>query len=69
MLTNICSTDEVVFRFEIFMMKQFSYDLEYLRNLPVYKKAVALINEECDYWADRSLWDLYDEATLLSSKI
>jgi hypothetical protein len=37
--------------------------------MPVYKKAVALINEECDYWADRSLWDLYDEATLLSSKI
>ena len=46
------------------LMKQFSYDLEDLRNLPVYKKASALINEECDYWADRSFWDLYDEAQL-----
>jgi hypothetical protein len=64
MLANICTNDEVIFRFEIFMMKQFSYDLEDLRNLPVYKKASALINEECDYWADRSFWDLYDEAQL-----
>jgi hypothetical protein len=64
MLTNICTTDEVIFRFETFLMKQFSYDLEYLRQLPVYQKAIALINEECDYWADRSFWDLYDEAQL-----
>lgn len=69
MLTNICTTDEVIFRFETFMMKQFRYDLDYLRKMPVYQKAIALINQECDYWADRSFWDLHDEATLLSSKI
>jgi hypothetical protein len=65
MLTNICTKDEVIFRFETFLMKQFRFDLDYIRQQPVYQKAIALINEECDYWANKSFWDLYDEAQLL----
>jgi hypothetical protein len=68
MLTNICTIDEVVFRFETFMMKQFRYDLDYLRKIPLYLKAVQLVEQETDYWADQSFWNLYDEASLLTSK-
>jgi hypothetical protein len=68
MLTNICTIDEVVFRFETFMMKQFRYDLDYLRKMPLYLKAVQLVEQETDYWADQSFWNLYDEASLLTSK-
>ncbi len=63
-LTNICTPDEVVFRFETFLMKQFRYDLDHIRNLPYYPKAVQLIRDDTDYWADRSFWDLHNEITL-----
>jgi hypothetical protein len=68
MLTNICTANEVLFRFETFLMKQFQYDLDHIRSLPYYPKARELILEDPDFWADRSFWDLHDEANLLTKK-
>lgn len=63
-LINICTPDEVIFRFETFLMKQFRYDLDQIRDLPYYPKAVQLIQDDTNYWADRSFWDLHKEVTL-----
>ena len=64
MLNNICTTAEVIESFEHFMLRNFTYDLAELKMLPIYYKACLLILEDTDYWADRSLWVLYDEASL-----
>ena len=64
MLTNICTSAEVIQAFETFMLKQFTYTIEELKMLPMYHKAVLLILEDTDYWADKSFWALYDEASL-----
>jgi hypothetical protein len=64
MLTNICTSAEVIRSFEQFMLKQFTYTIDELRVLPMYHKACLLIIDDVDYWADRSFWDLYDEASL-----
>jgi len=68
MLTNICTKDEVLFRFESFMLKQFTYDLDELRSSGLYQWAKYLLDDDADFWSDRSFWCLYDEALLLSSK-
>lgn len=64
MLTNICTAAEVIECFEHFMLRNFTYDLAELKMLPMYHKACLLILEDTDYWADKSLWALYDEASL-----
>jgi hypothetical protein len=64
MLTNICTSTEVIRSFETFMLKQFTYTIDELRVLPMYHKACLLIIDDVDYWADKSLWALYDEASL-----
>ena len=64
MLTNICTSAEVIGSFEQFMLKQFTYTLDELRVLPMYHKACLLVIDDVDYWADKSFWALYDEASL-----
>jgi hypothetical protein len=68
MIANICTPDEVIFRFETFLMKQFRYDLDHIRSLPYYAKACELVAEDCDFWANQSFWALHDEANLLTKK-
>ena len=64
MLTSICTAADVIDHFEHFMLKNFTYTIEELKMLPMYHKAVLLILEDTDYWADKSFWALYDEASL-----
>lgn len=64
MLTNISTSAEVLERFEAFMLKQFTYDIDELRSLRLYHKAAMLIIDDKDYWANQSFWNLYDEASL-----
>lgn len=65
MLANISTSQEVIESFETFMLKQFTYDIDELRSLRLYHKACMLILDDTDYWANQSLWNLYDEASLV----
>lgn len=64
MLTNISTSREVLDSFETFMLKQFTYTIDELRSLRLYHRAAVLIEDDTDYWANQSLWNLYDEASL-----
>lgn len=66
MITGICTKEEVFQNFCEFLDKQFDYDSQKLAKLQ--KEALSLIEEDVDYWADKSLWDLFDESLYNISK-
>lgn len=59
MLKGICTKEEVFQNFCEFLDKHFYYDIE--KVIKIKTEAFSLIEDDVDYWADKSLWDLYDE--------
>ena len=57
MLTNLSTTHEVIQFFEMWLLRQ-----NLIASDDEYQKACDLINDDVDFWANTSMWNLYNKA-------
>ena len=65
-MLNLSDKNEVLEFFEMWMLRQFNNNAATLENCFIHSKAELLINEDCEFWQNQPMWNLYDKAKELA---